>query len=194
MRVRHRVDADNQRRASVPLSLLPVSMPLHRLPAAVYGPFGGAQMTVKQAKADAADAPAPAPTPEADAKKQEKQQEDKEKEAAAAPQPAAESPAGGSAGACTLQLAAGAAPQAFAGCRRIVLGQTQMHLLWSSAPVAGNPAVRAASGWGAACSWFPGRGSRRMRMCCLMAQCGWHNAYESWIPLLNAQPHHLHTF
>lgn len=146
-------------------------MPLHRPPAAVYGPFGGAQMTVKQAKADAADAPARTPAPEAESEADAKKQEDKdkEKEAAAAPQPAAEQPTGGSAGACTLQLAAGAAPQAFAGCRRIVLGQTQMHLLWSSAPVAGNPAVRAACGWGAACSWFPDHAWQRANVC-LLAQ------------------------
>ncbi|PRW60222.1 Ferric-chelate reductase 1 [Chlorella sorokiniana] len=104
---------------------------------AIYGPFGGAQMTVKQAKADAPAAPAPAP----EDKQQEAEQEREKEQAAAAPapQPAAEQAAGAGGAACSLQLP-GAAPQAFAGCRRIVLGQTQMHLLWSSAPVAGNPA------------------------------------------------------
>lgn len=121
------------RRSCQPLPLRP------GLPTAVYGPFGGAQMTVKQVKDDANPPPA---TESAEKRGQENEEKD---EAAQAPaqQPAAEQPASTGAAACSLQLAAGAAPQAFAGCRRITLGQTQMHLLWSAAPVAGNPAVRA---------------------------------------------------
>ena len=111
-------------------------------------------MEVKEAQPEAAPAgdkaAAPAPTPEAEAEAEErrkqeaaakaKQEEEREaaERAAAAPQPAAAT------GPCTLQLADGAAPRAFDGCRRINLGETQMNLLWSSAPVAGNPAVRAA--------------------------------------------------
>lgn len=96
-------------------------------------------MTVKQVK-DGAN-----PPPAAESAEKRGQESEEKDEAAPAPaaQPDAEQPAGTGAAACSLQLTAGAAPQAFAGCRRITLGQTQMHLLWSSAPVASNPGVRA---------------------------------------------------
>ncbi len=134
------------------------SFPLPR--SAVYGPFGGAQMTVKQAKDDAPRTPAPEAEQEQQAKEKEAEQEQQQKQGDG-PAPAAEQPAaGGAVAACSLQLSAGGAPLAFAGCRRIVLGQTQMHLLWSSAPVAGNPAVRACCaccaivlGWVACSRW-----------------------------------------
>lgn len=96
-------------------------------------------MTVKQVKDDAN----PPPAAESAEKRGQESEEKDEAAPAQAAQPAAEQPAGTGAAACSLQLTAGAAPQAFAGCRRITLGQTQMHLLWSSAPVASNPAVRA---------------------------------------------------
>ena len=58
--------------------------------------------------------------------------------AAAAPPP----PPSTASGSCTLQLAAGATPQSFTGCSPIKGIGSNFNLMWKSAPVAGNPAVR----------------------------------------------------
>lgn len=56
-------------------------------------------------------------------------------------------PAGGGSNAsgCSLQLAEGAAPQAFDGCQLVKLADAAMNVMWRAEPVAGNPAVRGAS-------------------------------------------------
>ena len=111
-------------------------------------PYGAGTLKLKKAApvpdAGAADkAPAPAPEKEKEKEQPLKVKEGKATEQEQKPKPAAKGSDGAAAGNsdCTLQVDEGGKVQAFTDCRRVKLGATQMHLMWSYTPDADQPAV-----------------------------------------------------